>query len=201
MRGQFRADSPLSANNEHNWPLFNHASFYIFGSSINHMDLQTKIGETIIRLRSSKGISQEKMALEASIDRRYLSDIENGKRNVSLDILTRIASFFDMPLSDFMARVEDAIHYDESNDSLKEWLIERGFDKSVVFESPSYRNAVIGVSDEGRVVYSERIILEDMVIDEGMGAEEALEHFNYNIIRSLPYMGEMAPIILSDIAQ
>ena len=70
---------------------------------------------------------------------------------------------------------------------------------SVVFENPTYRNAVIGVSHEGRVIYSERIIIEDMMFDEGMEYEEAIEHFNYNLLRSLPYMGEMAPIIQQDI--
>ena len=66
-------------------------------------------------------------------------------------------------------------------------------------ESPTYRNAVLGVSDDGRVIYSERIILEDMMIDEGMDLESALDHFSYNLLRSLPYMGNMAPIILHDI--
>ena len=163
------------------------------------MDYQERIGQTIIRLRASKGVSQERMAFEANIDRRYLSDIENGKRNVSLDVLSRIARFFCMPLSDFMARVENATHFDDENDSLKEWLIKRNHEESIVLDNPSYRNAVIGVSENGRVIYSARIILEDMMIDEGMDPEDALDHFNYNLLRSLPYMGDMAPIIQTDI--
>lgn len=162
------------------------------------MDYQEKLGNTIIRLRKARGISQERLALEANIDRRYMSDIENGKRNISLDILSKLADFFHLSLSDFFARVENTASYDDSNDSLKEWLKERGFEDSIVFESPSYRNAVIGVSSEGRVIYSERIIYEDMVIDEEMDDEEALECFN-DIMSSLPYMGENAPIIQQDI--
>ena len=163
------------------------------------MGFQETLGKAIIRIRGSRGISQERMALEANIDRRYLSDIENGKRNVSLDVLLRISRFFGMPLSVFLARVEDTTHYDDSNDSLREWLLERGFEESIVLESPSYRNAVIGISENGRVIYSGRIILEDMMIDEGLAAEEALDHFKYILLRSLPSMGEMAPIIQSDI--
>ena len=163
------------------------------------MNYPEKIGKAIIRLRSAKGISQEKMALEAKIDRRYMSDIENGKRNISLDILCKISEFFDLTLSDFIARVEDTTQYNDSNDELKEWLVDQGYENSIVLESPSYRNAVIGVSEEGRVIYSARIILQDMMIDEGMEYEEAFEHFSYNLLRSLPYMGEMAPIIQYDI--
>ena len=163
------------------------------------MEYQEKIGQTIIRLRAAKGVSQEKMALEAKIDRRYMSDIENGKRNISLDILSRIADQFDITLSDLVSRAEDYTTYNESNDSLKEWLLDQGYEESILLESPTYRNAVLGVSDDGRVIYSERIIIEDMMIDEGMDLESALDHFSYNLLRSLPYMGNMAPIILHDI--
>lgn len=163
------------------------------------MNYQEKIGKAIIKLRKARGVSQETIALEAKIDRRYMSDIENGKRNISLDILSKISAFFGLPISDFLARVECDTQYDDSNDSLKEWLVEQGHEESVVFENPTYRNAVIGVSHEGRVIYSERIIIEDMMFDEGMEYEEAIEHFNYNLLRSLPYMGEMAPIIQQDI--
>ena len=163
------------------------------------MNYQVKIGKAIIKLRNAKGISQEKMALESKIDRRYMSDIENGKRNISLDILCKIADYFNLPLSDFIARVEDTANYDDSNDSLKEWLVGQGYENSIVLEGPSYRNAIIGINEEGRVIYSARIILQDMVIDEGMEYEDAIDHFNYNLLRSLPYMGEMAPIIQYDI--
>ena len=163
------------------------------------MNYQVKIGKALIKLRNAKGISQEKMALESKIDRRYMSDIENGKRNISLDILCKIADYFNLPLSDFIARVEDTANYDDSNDSLKEWLVGHGYENSIVLEGPSYRNAIIGINEEGRVIYSARIILQDMVIDEGMEYEDAIDHFNYNLLRSLPYMGEMAPIIQYDI--
>lgn len=164
------------------------------------MNYQVKIGKAIIKLRNAIGISQEKMALEAKIDRRYMSDIENGKRNISIDILCKIADYFNLSLSDFMARVEDMANYNDSNDSLKEWLADHGYENSIVLESPSYRNAVIGVSEEGRVIYSARIILQDLMYYEGMKYEDAIEHFNYNLLRSLPYMGEMAPIIQYDIS-
>lgn len=165
-----------------------------------NMNYPIKIGKAIIKLRNATGVSQEKMALEAKIDRRYMSDIENGKRNISLDILCKIADYFKLPLSDFMARVEDTANYNDSNDSLKEWLVHQGYENSIVLECPSYRNAVVGVSEEGRVIYSARIILQDMMIDEGMEYEDAVDHFSYNLLRSLSYMGEMAPIIQYDIS-
>ena len=160
------------------------------------MDYQERIGKAIVRLRAARGVSQEKMALEAKIDRRYMSDIENGKRNISIDILSRIADYFGIALSDLVSRAEEHAEYNESNDSLKEWLVDQGYEDAIVLESPTYRNAVLGISEDGRVIYSERIIIEDMVVDEGMDIDDA---FSYNLLRALPYMGEKAPIILHDI--
>ena len=45
---------------------------------------------------------------EASIDRRYMSDIENGKRNISIDILDRVCNKLGMKVSDFFIEVEKA---------------------------------------------------------------------------------------------
>lgn len=55
------------------------------------MDLLKNIGNEIINLRKAIGLSQEKLALNANIDRRYMSDIENGRRNISVEMLARIA--------------------------------------------------------------------------------------------------------------
>lgn len=69
-------------------------------------NLKEKIGLTIIDIRKEQKISQETLALEAGIGRHYMSDIENGKRNISIDIIERICNHFKMPISEFFARVE-----------------------------------------------------------------------------------------------
>ena len=51
-------------------------------------------------------MSQETFAYESGIDRRYMSDIENGKRNISLDILERVADKLGIPLSEFFKIAE-----------------------------------------------------------------------------------------------
>ena len=48
------------------------------------MDIKKKFGEKVKLLRIEKGWSQEKLALNADLDRTYIPGIENGKRNVSL---------------------------------------------------------------------------------------------------------------------
>lgn len=70
------------------------------------MSLQKNLGITLKALRAEKGVSQEKLALNTGIDRRYMSDIENGRRNVSLEILEKLAAFFEMKVSELFQRIE-----------------------------------------------------------------------------------------------
>ena len=72
------------------------------------MSLQEDLGRTIIRLRKEKGYSQEAFANEAGIDRRYMSDIENGKRNISIDILDRVCNKLGIKISELFIEVEKA---------------------------------------------------------------------------------------------
>ena len=72
------------------------------------MSLQEDLGRTIVRLRKEKGYSQEAFANEAGIDRRYMSDIENGKRNISIDILERVCNKLGIKISELFIEVEKA---------------------------------------------------------------------------------------------
>ena len=70
------------------------------------MNIHEEFGQTVAALRKEKGYSQERFAFEAGIARKYMSDIENGKRNVSLDVIKRIADKLEISLSELFAKVE-----------------------------------------------------------------------------------------------
>lgn len=155
---------------------------------------QEQVGKTIVRLRKQRGLSQEKFALEAGIDRRYLSDVENGKRNVSFELLNRVASYFNVSLSFF---IEEAEHGSfTSIKELREFLLRHGYDETTFFTEPDYLEAVIGVSHDGRVVYSYERMVDCLVLRDNMSEEEAIEFIDYNTIRTVPYMGDLSPIIV-----
>lgn len=69
-------------------------------------DLLFTFGQTVRRLRLSKDISQEKFADMCSLHRTYISDIELGKRNVSLENIAKMAEALDMRISDLFKEVE-----------------------------------------------------------------------------------------------
>lgn len=54
------------------------------------MDIKTKIGLRIKELRTDKNLTQEAVAFKAEVDRTFMNHVENGKRNASIDTLTKI---------------------------------------------------------------------------------------------------------------
>ena len=54
------------------------------------MDIKTTIGLRIKELRTEKELTQEAVAWKAEVDRTFMNHVENGKRNVSVDTLTKI---------------------------------------------------------------------------------------------------------------
>ena len=63
-------------------------------------------GKAVRKLRSDRGISQEEFAELCGLHRTYISDVELGKRNVSLENIGRIADALNMPLSELFAEVK-----------------------------------------------------------------------------------------------
>ena len=59
------------------------------------------VGNRIRYLRKQRGISQEKLALIAGIDRTYLAGIESGKRNATLISLEKIINALGVSMKDF----------------------------------------------------------------------------------------------------
>lgn len=61
------------------------------------MTLIAIFGRNVRQARKDKGWTQEQLAFEASVKRAYLSEIENGQRNVSLDVVEKLAKALDVP--------------------------------------------------------------------------------------------------------
>lgn len=78
---------------------------------------------------------------------------------------------------------------------LRENLINEGYEGTVIFESPGYADAFIGVTTDGRAVYDFDKMVSCLMENDAMTEEEAVEFIEYNTIRSLPYYDE-APIIV-----
>lgn len=78
----------------------------------------------------------------------------------------------------------------------KERIVAEGYEDVLVFESPSYDEAFLGVSDSNRAVYDYDLMVECLAKSDGISEDEAREFIDFNTIRALPYMGVGAPIVL-----
>ncbi|WP_276977447.1 helix-turn-helix transcriptional regulator [Flavobacterium filum] len=70
------------------------------------MNIKEKFGQKVKTLREEKTMSIEHLANISNVDRNYISDIEKGKRNVSIEIMEKIITALE---SDFTGFFNDKI--------------------------------------------------------------------------------------------
>ena len=66
------------------------------------MKIEKQLGKRIKYLRSVKKMTIEELSFECGISKNYLCDLENGKRNPSINILDKISKVFDMSISELL---------------------------------------------------------------------------------------------------
>ena len=59
------------------------------------------------RLRSERGVSQERLAADTGVDRAYVSELERGLGNASVDLLDRLAVTLGAAIGEFFIVPED----------------------------------------------------------------------------------------------
>jgi transcriptional regulator with XRE-family HTH domain len=70
------------------------------------MDTREIIGWNLRRLRVAQGLSQERLALAANLDRAYVGRVERGSENVTIATLEAIAAVLSVPVSALFAEPE-----------------------------------------------------------------------------------------------
>mgnify|MGYP003539309269 CR=1 FL=1 len=73
---------------------------------------------------------------------------------------------------------------------------ERLDDDALVFDNPAYDNSIIGQTFDGRAIYDIDSMAEELSSDDEITLEEAMDFIDYNAIRSLPYAGDKAPVVV-----
>ena len=63
--------------------------------------IKQKVGARMRELRNQKGLSKEKLALAADIDRTYIASVESRKRNISIVNLEKLIIALDTSFAEF----------------------------------------------------------------------------------------------------
>ena len=66
---------------------------------MKQIDVKKTFGASIKACRNRLGISQEKLGERADLHRTYISDVERGARNLSLESITRLAAALDVSVA------------------------------------------------------------------------------------------------------
>jgi len=69
---------------------------------INNMSSSKKLGENLRKLRLKKNMSQGDFATALSVDRAYISNIENGRMNPTLSTLEKISGALGVSVSELL---------------------------------------------------------------------------------------------------
>jgi len=64
------------------------------------IDILSQLGRRIAYLRKNKRISQLELSIDSDISKSYLSDLECGRRNPSVMVLSRICAALEITLEE-----------------------------------------------------------------------------------------------------
>jgi transcriptional regulator with XRE-family HTH domain len=73
--------------------------------ALSRAEILKRFGETLREHRQRAGLSQEKLAAKAGIDRTYVGGAERGERNVALVNIVRLAEALDIAPAELLRSV------------------------------------------------------------------------------------------------
>jgi transcriptional regulator with XRE-family HTH domain len=81
-----------------------------------NLQVRRRFGDRLRSVRTAAGLSQEKLGELAKLDRTYISSAERGRRNVSLEAITRLAKALKVSPCDFFDPPSNPLTHSETGD-------------------------------------------------------------------------------------
>ncbi|WP_411888312.1 helix-turn-helix domain-containing protein [Hydrocarboniphaga effusa] len=73
------------------------------------MEAEQAFGQVLRELRKQKGLSQEQLALEADLQRNYVSLLERGLNSATLKTLFKLSPILEVSVSAMLGQVESRL--------------------------------------------------------------------------------------------
>ena len=67
---------------------------------------------------------------------------------------------------------------------------------TIVFDNPSFDNSIVGITTNGHAVYDYYKMVHELMEDDNINEQEAIDWIEFNTLRAIPYAGEMAPVVM-----
>ena len=72
------------------------------------------LGDVLRDRRMQRGMTLREVSAEARVSLGYISEIERGQKEASSELLASICSALDVPLSEILSEVSDAVALEEA---------------------------------------------------------------------------------------
>lgn len=72
------------------------------GKATKELTAREVFARNLRRVRRMKDLSQEELGMQAGVSRAYVSSVERGDRNISIDNMGHLASALSVPLRDLV---------------------------------------------------------------------------------------------------
>ncbi|WP_137939907.1 helix-turn-helix transcriptional regulator [Chitinivorax sp. B] len=73
------------------------------------MESEAAFGQVLRRLRKERNLTQEALALEANVQRTYVSMLERGQNSASIRMVFKLAPLLGVRPSEILAQVEEEL--------------------------------------------------------------------------------------------
>lgn len=91
------------------------------------------------------------------------------------------------------------------NEKLIERIRDNGYDldeeEIMLIDDRAFCDSVVGISTDSRAVYDYEKMADELAKTYGMSIEDAYDHIEFNILRSLSYFGPTAPIVFNPLQE
>lgn len=71
-----------------------------------HEEIREKLGKVVVDMRKARGVSLQDLCNYTGLSQKYVSDLENGKRNIGLDTVVILTNYFNVSIGDFFLMIE-----------------------------------------------------------------------------------------------
>ena len=82
------------------------------------------------------------------------------------------------------------------NNELRDYIAEE-HEEAAIFNIPSYDNSIVGITDDGHIIYDYDKMVKEFMSENNVTMQEAIKFVEYNTLRTIPYIEEaVRPIIM-----
>ena len=67
---------------------------------------------------------------------------------------------------------------------------------AIIFDNPNFDDSIVGITVEGNVVYDYDKMVSELMEDNNISRQDAIDFIECNTIRAITYAGPTAPIIM-----